>query len=138
MVNGETVKAANNDEELCFQVIRDLDHVGSHVHGSISSKKHMCNEIWSLIARLGAPLWYITLSPADNRHPICLYFADTKQEFHPFSLAEDVRYCLIAENPIAGASFFDFMANFQSQPLMNLGSTTMKTLGPRNSLISIR
>jgi hypothetical protein len=72
-------------------------------------KKHMQNEIWSLIAYLGAPLWYITLSPVDNRHPICLYFADTKEEFHLFLLAEDVRYCLIAENPVAGARFFDFM-----------------------------
>jgi Helitron helicase-like domain at N-terminus len=105
MANGETVKAANNDEELCFQVIRDLDHIGSHVHGLISSKKHMCNEIWSLIAWLRAPLWYITLSPADNRHPICLYFADNKEEFHLFPLSEDARYCLTAENPVASAHF---------------------------------
>jgi hypothetical protein len=35
MANGETVKAANHDEELCLQVMRDLDHVGTHVHRSI-------------------------------------------------------------------------------------------------------
>ena len=36
-----------------------------------------------LISFLGAPLWFITLSPADNRHPICLYFADTGEKFSP-------------------------------------------------------
>lgn len=73
MASGETVKPANADEEQCFQMIRDLDHVSSHVHGSITSKKHMQNEIWSSITYLDAPLWYITLSFPDNKHPICLY-----------------------------------------------------------------
>ena len=31
----------------------------------------------------GAPSWYITLSPADNKHPISLYNADTQEEFTP-------------------------------------------------------
>jgi Helitron helicase-like domain at N-terminus len=103
MSEGEIVQPANSDEELCFQVICDLDHVNRKVSGSITSKKYMHNEIWSLISYLGAPLWYITLSPADNKHPICLYFADTEEAFHPFIHFPDDRFQLIAENPVAGA-----------------------------------
>jgi len=43
----------------------------------------------------GAPSWYITLSPADNKHPISLYYADTKEEFNLFirSKSEKIVYC---------------------------------------------
>ncbi|KAF8223232.1 hypothetical protein L208DRAFT_1317996, partial [Tricholoma matsutake] len=78
------------------------------VKGSITSKKYMHNEIWSLIVALGAPLWYITLSPADNKHPICLYFAGQSQSFSPCPLSADNRYRLIAENPVAGAQSQSF------------------------------
>src|SRR5882762_8690822 len=57
------------------------------------------NEIWFLIAFQGAPSWYITLSPADNKHPISLYYADSKSE----------KENLIADNPVASARFFHFM-----------------------------
>jgi hypothetical protein len=40
----------------------------------------MQNEIWSLISYFGAPSWFITFSPADNKHSICLYYANTKNE----------------------------------------------------------
>ena len=36
-----------------------------------------------MISHLGAPSWFITLSPADNQHPICLYYADENIEFKP-------------------------------------------------------
>ena len=39
MSEGELVQPQNEDEELCFQVIRDLDHVSGRVKGSITSKK---------------------------------------------------------------------------------------------------
>src|ERR1700676_3309353 len=39
----------------------------------------MRNEIWSLISYGGAPSWFITFAPADNKHPMCLYYADTKE-----------------------------------------------------------
>ena len=60
---------------------------------------------------MGAPSWYITLSPADNKHPISLYFADTDQTFTPKIRTEDDRLRLISENPVAGAHFFHFMIN---------------------------
>jgi helitron helicase-like protein len=59
---------------------------------------------------MGAPVWYITLSPADSKHPICLYFADNKEKLDiAFSRPADDRYRLIARNPVAGARFFHFM-----------------------------
>ena len=110
MSNGEIVKPSTEDERACFQLIRDLDHIDGKVSGSITSKRYMRNEIWSLIAYLGAPVWYITLTPADNKHPISLYFADNKEKLDvTLSRSEDERYRLIASNPVAGARFFHFM-----------------------------
>jgi hypothetical protein len=74
---GEKINPETEQEKNCFQLINDLGHLGSHVDGSITKKKYMQNEIWSLISYMGAPSWFITFSPADNKHPISLYFADT-------------------------------------------------------------
>ena len=109
MSKGDMVKPSTQEEKDCFQVIRDLDHIGGKVSGSITSKKYMRNEIWSLIAREGAPLWYITLSPADVKNPIALYYADCDETFKPCIRAPEERYRLIASNPVACARFFHFM-----------------------------
>jgi hypothetical protein len=86
-----------------------LDHVGGKISGSVTSKKYMRNEIWSLIAHQGAPLWYITLSPADVKNPIALYYADQDVTFKPCIRLPEARYRLIANNPVACARFFHFM-----------------------------
>ena len=110
MSNGEVVKPSTDDESECFQLIRDLDHIDGRVSGSITSKKYMRSEIWSMITYMGAPMWYITLSPADNKHPICLYFADNKEKLDvALTRSADEQYRLIARNPVAGARFFHFM-----------------------------
>ena len=110
MSGGEIVKPSTEDESACFQLIRDLDAIDGKVSGSITSKKYMRSEIWSLITYLGAPVWYITISPADSKHPVCLYFADNKEKLDvALSRSEDERYRLIASNPVAGARFFHFM-----------------------------
>ena len=96
-------------QKFYFQLIKDLDHVGSHVKGSLVNKKHLRNEIWSLISYVGAPSWFITFSPADNKHPISLYYADTQETFTPRLREYNEHYKLIAENPVAGARFFHFM-----------------------------
>lgn len=83
LASGEHVRASTNEEKACFAILDDLDYVRGHVKGSLTSKKYMHNKIWSLISFLGAPSWFITLSPADNQHPICLYFADTGEKFTP-------------------------------------------------------
>jgi len=72
----------------------------------------MRSEIWSLIAYMGAPMWYITLSPADNKHPLCLYFADNKESFNiNIHRSDDERFRLVANNPVAGARFFHFLVD---------------------------
>ncbi|KAA1478463.1 hypothetical protein DENSPDRAFT_788155 [Dentipellis sp. KUC8613] len=73
MDNGQLVKPESASEKECFAMINDLDHVSKHVEGSISNKKFMRNEIWSVICARGAPTWFITFAPTDLRHPLCLY-----------------------------------------------------------------
>ena len=107
--NGTHFSPTTVEEKKCFQLLNDLDHVGGFVKGSITSKKNMRNEIWSMISCLGAPSWFITLSPADNRHPICLYYADRNIEFRPNLISSNERHLLIAQNPVAAARFFDLM-----------------------------
>ena len=119
---GDIVKPDTPAEKECFQIIRDLDHIGGKVNGSTTSKKYMRNEIWSLIAYKGAPSWYITLSPADVKHPICLYFADTKESFNPILKSNDERIHLIAKNPVAGARFFHFMVELFIKHVLGLGT----------------
>ena len=55
MEDGEMVNPDTDEEKLCFQLIKDLDHAGGHVKGSLTSKKYMRNQIWSLISFMGAP-----------------------------------------------------------------------------------
>ncbi|KAF5385898.1 hypothetical protein D9615_002210 [Tricholomella constricta] len=122
MERGDIVKPQTEAEKSCFQVIKDLDQVGGKVKGSVASKKYMRNEIWSLIANQGAPSWYITLSPADLCHPICLYYADKKESFDPILRSGDERFRLIAHNPVAAARFFDFMVRLFIKHVLGFGS----------------
>src|SRR3954452_15413110 len=82
----------------------------------------MRNEIWSLMSFLGAPSWFLTLSPADIKHPICLYFADTEEEFRPELRGYDERYRLIAQNPVAGARFFHYMCELFIKHVLGIGA----------------
>ena len=123
MSTGEVVKPSTVDEIDCFQLIRDLDHIDGKVSGSITSKRYMRSEIWSMITYIGAPMWYITLSPADNKHPICLYFADNKEKLDiTLMRPTDERYRLIARNPVAGARFFHFMVEMFIRHVLGVGS----------------
>jgi hypothetical protein len=67
--------------------------------------------VWSLISYAGAPSWFITLSPADINHPICIYFADKNIKFKPelFFKNADHAYRLVTSNPVAAARFFHMM-----------------------------
>jgi Helitron helicase-like domain at N-terminus/PIF1-like helicase len=122
---GEVIKPSTDDERSCFQLIRDLDHIDGKVDGSITSKKHMRSEIWSMMTYMGAPSWYITLSPADNKHPICLYFADNKERLDVELIrSEDERYRLIANNPVAGARFFHFMVQMFIEHVLGVSTET--------------
>ena len=103
------VKPETDAEKECFKVLNDLDHVNHRVQGSITSKKYMRQEIWSLVSYLGAPSWFITFAPADVKHPVALYMADTKEKFVPTFRDQDERLRLIANNPVAGARFFNMV-----------------------------
>ncbi|EAU85037.2 hypothetical protein CC1G_04133 [Coprinopsis cinerea okayama7 len=111
MANGETVRAETEMEKQCWRVFHDLDHIMGKVNGSITNKKYMRNEVWSLVALRGSPSWYITLSPADIQHPLCLYFAGTSEKFYPDILPYDRRLRLICRNPVAAARFFHFLVD---------------------------
>lgn len=106
---GETVKPDTADEINCFQLLNDLDKVAEKVEGSMTSKRQMRNELWSLVSFMGAPSWFITFAPADNFHPLCLYYADTDERFIPRFRTPNNRYILTAQNPVAGARFFHIM-----------------------------
>lgn len=129
MENEEKVTPETDEEKLCFQLIKDLDHVGGHIKGSVTSKKYMCSEIWSLILFAGAPSWFITFAPADNMHPISLYFADTKETFSPEIRSYDERYRLIAHNPVAGARFFNFMCQLFIKHVLGVGENHLGFFG---------
>ena len=109
LANDEGGKAETDEEKKCYQIIRDLDHVQGKVKGSITNKKWMRNEIWSLINHCGAPFWYITLSPADVKHPICIYYASKCERLQPDLKDYEERLRLICANPVAGARFFHFI-----------------------------
>ena len=119
---GEQVKPSSQEETNCFQLIRDLDHIGGKVSGSVTSKKYMRNKIWSLIVHEGAPLWYITLSPADVKNSIALYYADHDVMFKPNIRASEDRYRLIASNPVSCARFFNFMVEQFIKHVLGVGS----------------
>ncbi len=69
----------------------------------------MHNEVYSLMAAEGAPSWYITFAPSDQKHPISLYWADEHIEFSPLPQEEHQHLLLITGNPTAAAWFFNFM-----------------------------
>jgi len=77
--------------------------VAGKVNATTTSKKYMHNEIWSLMAACGAPSWYITLSPADIQHLICLYFAGDNETFQPKFMEYGDCLHLMCKNPVAGA-----------------------------------
>ncbi|KAI0041269.1 hypothetical protein FA95DRAFT_1476247, partial [Auriscalpium vulgare] len=106
---GEHITAKSEMENNCYQVIKDLDYVAGNVPGSKTSRKMMRNEIWSLISYLGAPSWFITFSPSDVSHPIALYYAGNKTAIYPTFYSQNDRVRLIANNPVAGAKFFNLM-----------------------------
>ncbi|KAG5221210.1 hypothetical protein IMY05_C4454000100 [Salix suchowensis] len=87
----------------------DIDHIAGGVNGSVTSKKYMRNQLWSLMYHVGSPIWYITLSPVDVKHPLCVYLAGTDTKFSPVIKTSDERLKLVTSNPVAGARFFKYV-----------------------------
>ncbi|KAI0346340.1 hypothetical protein BDW22DRAFT_1323620, partial [Trametopsis cervina] len=109
-------------EKACFRLLGDIDYVGTHVDGSVTNRRRMRNEIWSLTSYLGAPSWFITFAPADVNHPIALYYAGDKQTCYPQIPNKDDRVRLIANNPVAGARFFNFIADTFIKHVLGYGN----------------
>ena len=126
---GEIVKPITDAEQSCFRLINDLDNIAEKVQGSLTSKKRMRNEIWSLVNFKGAPSWFVTFAPADNHHPLCLYFADTEERFVPKIRSSSERYRLIAQNPVAGARFFHFMVEMFITHVLGVDSVDTGAFG---------
>jgi len=95
------------------------------------------NEIWSLISFAGAPSWFITFSPADNKHPISLYYADTQDTFSPEIRDYEQCYQFIAQNPVAGARFFHFMCELFIKHILGVGSEHSGFYGDTNAYYGV-
>ena len=121
MEKGGNVVPETDQEKACFKVLEDVDHVSGNVQGSLTSKKYMRNEIWSLVSFKGAPSWFLTFSPADSRHPLCLYYADRKEAFSPELRTSKERDLLVLANPVAAARFFHHMVNMFIKHVLNYG-----------------
>jgi Helitron helicase-like domain at N-terminus/PIF1-like helicase len=121
MASGEYVKPVTDEEKKCFSILDNLDIIGGSVKGSITSKKRMRNEIWSLVAFKGAPSWFVTFSPADNKHPICLYYADKDIHFKHNLRSVTERDLLVLSNPVAAARFFDYMVRMVIKHVLGVG-----------------
>ncbi len=133
MSKGVMVRPKTQQEKDCFQVIRDLDHVGGKVQGLLTSKKYMRHELNAIMTSEGAPSWYITFAPSDQTHPISLYWADTKETFFPDLRIRDDRLELIADNPVVGACFFNFMTNLFIKHVLGFGSDLPGAFGEASS-----
>lgn len=119
---GERVVPCTDDERTCFSIMDQVEHIGGSIQGSLASKKNMRSELWSLVNYKGAPSWFITLSPADNRHPICIYWADKDIRYNPALRHATERVRLVARNPVAGARFFHFMVQLLIKHLLAWGN----------------
>jgi len=105
LAKGETLKLTSDAKKDCYQLIKDLDHIGEKVDGSFAGKKLRRNEVWSLIVFKGGPLWYVMLNPTDVKHPIHLYWAGTQMKFIPdLPRSSEEKFKLIANNPVAGCA----------------------------------
>lgn len=119
---GELVTPCTEDERICYELINDVDVVSYKVYGALTCKRFMRNEIWSLACFRGAPTWFITFAPPDNKNPICLFFADTGEIFEPRMRSYDEKYRLIAENPVASARYFNFMVELFIKHVLGVDS----------------
>ncbi len=133
MAKGDIVRPDTQKEKDCFQLLRDLDHVWGKVQGSITSKKYMYHELNALMAFEGAPSWYITFAPSDQTHSLCLYWADTQETFSPALRPYKTCLKLIADNPVAGARFFNVMTKLFIKYVLGIGQAHIGAFGETSS-----
>lgn len=103
------VRPETAQEKACFELMAFVDHVWSHVSGSVTQKKYQSNEIRSMIYEYGAPTLFVTFSPAGHKNPICLYYCGLDIDLAAVSggiPSYTERIKATCENPVACARFF--------------------------------
>jgi hypothetical protein len=130
LAEDQAVRPQTSEERQCVQLLRDLDHVQGAMKGTNTCKKWMRNEIWSLVYHCGAPFWYITLSPADVKHPVCIYFASSQEKFQPEILPYEDRLRMVCQNPVACARFFHFVVTIFVKDVLGVDSKHAGAYGP--------
>ncbi|EAU83563.2 hypothetical protein CC1G_04819 [Coprinopsis cinerea okayama7 len=121
MRNGERVTPVTEHEKRCFRLMDHIDYVGGHVDGSLAKRKYMRNQLWSLVSFQGAPSWFVTFAPADNRHPLCIFWADEGLEYRPEIVLTADRDKVITNNPVACAKFFHFLVQLFLEHILGWG-----------------
>ncbi|PPQ72163.1 hypothetical protein CVT24_002414 [Panaeolus cyanescens] len=109
MRNGEYVLPQTPDEKRCFSLLDQVEYIGTSVAGGMAEKKFQRAELWSLLSFMNAPNWFITITPVDNKHPLCLYLSGTQEVFKPEIKRAGDRLRIISQNPVACARFFHYM-----------------------------
>ena len=107
---GLPLNPSTDEEKACLEVLTLVDVVGRGVPASASQRKDLRNEIRSLIIARNVPLFFITFSPVDSKHPLCLYYCgESIDVLDPESIPLDskTRLKTISNNPVACAKFFD-------------------------------
>lgn len=99
----------NKEEADCISILKLLQCTSRNVFGSMSAKRSMRKQLWSMVEQIGAPTWFITVSPPEHKSPICLYYADTQVPFSLEKRTADRARELIAKNPTAGARYFHYI-----------------------------
>ena len=118
------VKAQSQDEEDCVELLRHIEDAGFALDGSNASRKRYRNQLRSLMMYAGAPSWFITFTPSDTGSPIFLHLAGEKVNLHqycpvPVEFADRMK--AVAENPVAGARFFDHTVKLFLRVILGAG-----------------
>ncbi|KZT05074.1 uncharacterized protein LAESUDRAFT_241054 [Laetiporus sulphureus 93-53] len=126
----------DDDERRCFELLNVLDYVAGHVDGSSAKRKQLRSEIRSLIIARNVPLFFITFSPVDVNHPLCLYYCGENIDvFSKDSRFPDYasRLWMIADNPVACARFFHFMVMTFISKILRADSDCNGLFGPTSA-----
>ncbi|KAI0340976.1 hypothetical protein BDW22DRAFT_1333795, partial [Trametopsis cervina] len=133
---GEFVRPETDAERACFELIHLIDQVNHYVPGSATNRKFQRNEIKSMIMQKGVPFWFITFSPTDFKHPLCLYYCGMEIDLfaHEQKLPDyQERMFAIAQNPVACARFFDRIVKTFIKEILCYGKAEDGLFGPTES-----
>ncbi|THU98177.1 hypothetical protein K435DRAFT_623427, partial [Dendrothele bispora CBS 962.96] len=109
------VKPKSKGEEAIMKLLRHVQYVDDHVDGSMGNVAMMREQIRAITRTAGTPSLFFTPNPADGHNPIVSYLAGKDINIDTLFSNPDSRFTstdrlrTLAENPVAGASFFHLM-----------------------------